>query len=45
LPSNRTLRQEYGVGEYVVSHAIRVLEKEGLVFTVLRRGVYVRQQA
>jgi GntR family transcriptional regulator len=45
LPSNRTLRQEYGVGEYVVTHALRVLEDEGLVFTVPRRGVYVRQQA
>jgi DNA-binding GntR family transcriptional regulator len=45
LPSNRTLRQEYSVGEYVVTHALRVLEKEGLVFTVPRRGVYVRQQA
>jgi DNA-binding GntR family transcriptional regulator len=45
LPSNRQLRQAYGVGEYVVTHALRVLEKEGLVFTVPRRGVYVRQQA
>jgi DNA-binding GntR family transcriptional regulator len=32
------------VGEYVVAHAIRQLEEEGLVFTVPRRGVYVRQQ-
>lgn len=45
LPSNRTLQQEYDVGEYVVTRAIRVLEDEGLVFTVPRRGVYVRQKA
>lgn len=43
LPSNRTLRETYGVGEYVVTHAIRLLEDEGTVFTVPRRGVYVRQ--
>jgi DNA-binding GntR family transcriptional regulator len=45
LPSNRTLRETYDVGEYVVTRAIRVLEEEQLVFTVPRRGVYVRQQA
>jgi GntR family transcriptional regulator len=44
LPSNRAFRQEYGVGEFVVTHALKVLEDEGLVFTVPRRGVYVRQQ-
>lgn len=44
LPSNRTLRQAYGVGEYVVTHALRLLEEDGIVFTVPRRGVYVRQQ-
>jgi len=44
LPSNRTLRETYEVGEYVVTHAIRVLEEEGLVFTVPRRGTYVRRQ-
>ena len=41
LPSNRTLRETYDVGEYVVTHAIRVLEDEGVVFTVPRRGTYV----
>ena len=44
LPSNRTLQETYGVGEYVVTRAIRLLEDEGIVFTVRRRGVYVRQQ-
>lgn len=41
LPSNRTLRETYGVGEFAVTHAIRTLEAEGLVFTVPRRGTYV----
>ena len=45
LPSNRAFQETYGVGEYVVTRAIRVVEDEGLVFTVPRRGVYVRQQA
>lgn len=46
LPSNRTLRETYDVGEHVVTHAIRTLEAEGAVFTVPRRGTYVaRRQA
>jgi GntR family transcriptional regulator len=44
LPSNRTLQETYDVGEYVVTRAVRLLEDEGIVFTVPRRGVYVRQQ-
>jgi DNA-binding GntR family transcriptional regulator len=43
LPSSRAFQETYGVGEYVVTRAIRLLEDEGLVFTVPRRGVYVRQ--
>lgn len=43
LPSNRTLQETYQVGEYVVTRAIRLLEDEGIVFTVPRRGVYVRR--
>jgi GntR family transcriptional regulator len=45
LPSNRAFQETYGVGEYVVTRAIRVLEEEGLVFTVPRRGAYVRQRS
>jgi GntR family transcriptional regulator len=41
LPSNRTLRQEYGIGEFAVSHALRVLIDEGLIYSVPRRGYYV----
>ena len=44
LPSNRALRETYEVGEFVVTHALQELEEEGLVFTVPRRGVYVRRQ-
>jgi GntR family transcriptional regulator len=44
IPSNRTLQETYDVGEYVVTRAIRLLEDEGILFTVPRRGVYVRQQ-
>jgi GntR family transcriptional regulator len=44
LPSNRAFQETYDVGEYVVTRAIRLLEDEGLVFTVPRRGVYVRRQ-
>ena len=36
--------QTYDVGEYAATHAIRTLEAEGLVFTVPRRGTYVRSQ-
>jgi DNA-binding GntR family transcriptional regulator len=38
LPSNRSLQQTYEVGEYVVTHAIRHLEADGIVFTVSRRA-------
>ena len=41
LPSNRTLRQEYGVGEFAVTHALRILKDEGLIYSVPRRGYYV----
>ena len=45
IPANRTLQETYDVGEYVVTRAIRLLEDEGLVFTVPRRGVYIRPRA
>jgi GntR family transcriptional regulator len=41
LPSNRSLREQYDVGEFVVTHAIQVLVEEGLVISIPRRGVYV----
>lgn len=45
LPSVRTLRETYGLGEFAVVHALRVLADDGLVFSVPRRGYYVRQPA
>ncbi|HEY0934711.1 MAG TPA: GntR family transcriptional regulator, partial [Trebonia sp.] len=36
LPSNRALRQEYDLGEFAVSHALRVLVDEGLIYSVPR---------
>lgn len=43
LPSLRTLKQEYGLGEFAVTHALQVLSDEGLIYSVPRRGYYVRQ--
>lgn len=40
LPSNRTLRQEYGIGEFAVTHALRTLVDEQLIYSVPRRGYY-----
>lgn len=45
LPSLRTLMETYELGEYAVTHALRVLAKEGLIFSVPRRGYYVRRPA
>jgi GntR family transcriptional regulator / MocR family aminotransferase len=41
LPSVTTLMGTYDVGRDTVIRAIDVLRKEGLVFTVKRRGTYV----
>ena len=43
LPSVKQLQQEYGVGRDTVLRAIDILREEGLVFTVPRRGSYVRR--
>jgi GntR family transcriptional regulator len=45
LPSIAYLQQEYGVGRDTVMHAIRLLDEDGLVFTVPRRGTYVRKRS
>ena len=41
VPSERTLTQRYGVAGGTVKKAIQVLRDEGLVHTVIGRGVYV----
>ena len=43
LPSVKQLQQEYGIGRDTVLRAIDILREEGLVFTVPRRGSYVRR--
>ena len=43
LPSLRTLQETYDLGEFAVVHALRVLADEGLIFSVPRRGYYVRR--
>ena len=43
LPSLRTLQETYGLGQFAVMHALRALADEGLIFSVPRRGWYVRQ--
>lgn len=44
LPSLRALQETYGLGEFAVSHALRTLADDGLIFSVPRRGWYVRQR-
>lgn len=41
IPSIRTLQQRYEVADGTVKKAIQVLREEGLVRTVIGRGVYV----
>ena len=41
LPSVKVLMQTYGVAQGTAEHAVRVLKDEGLVQTVIGKGVYV----
>lgn len=41
LPSINRLAQEYGIARGSVEKAVQVLRDEGLVHTVIGRGVYV----
>jgi DNA-binding GntR family transcriptional regulator len=43
IPSVKSLQQEYGVGRDTVLHSLRLLRDAGLIFTVAKRGSYVRQ--
>lgn len=43
LPSIRTLMQTYGVSDGTVKRAIAALRDEGLVESIVGRGVYVRK--
>jgi GntR family transcriptional regulator len=41
VPSKRTLMQDYGVAGGTIDKAIAILRAEGLVRTVVGRGIYV----
>ena len=41
VPSKRTLMQDYGVAGGTIDKAIGILRAEGLVRTVVGRGIYV----
>jgi GntR family transcriptional regulator len=41
LPSVKQLQQTYGVAQGTAERAVRVLKDEGLVHTVIGKGVYV----
>lgn len=43
IPSVKSLQQDYGVGRDTVLHSLRLLRDAGLIFTVPKRGSYVRQ--
>ena len=45
LPSIRTLQERYGVSDGTVKHALQLLKDEGLVRTVIGRGIFVRPSA
>lgn len=42
IPSLTQLRQETGLAKNTITHAIDLLEEEGLVFRVPGRGTFVR---
>jgi len=41
VPSKRSLQQQYGVAGGTIDKAIAILREEGLVRTVIGRGIYV----
>lgn len=44
LPSVRQLEEEYHVSKGTVLRAIKLLKEQDLVFTVARRGIYVKPE-
>ena len=42
LPSVKSMMQTYGVAQGTAERAVRILKEEGLVRTVIGKGVYVR---
>ncbi|MFD7732232.1 GntR family transcriptional regulator [Kitasatospora phosalacinea] len=44
LPSARALQEQYGLASSTVQSALKLLKDEGLIYSVLGRGSYVRPQ-
>ncbi|MFE3329803.1 GntR family transcriptional regulator [Streptomyces sp. NPDC059176] len=44
LPSARELQRRFGIASSTVQNALRLLKEEGLIYSVLGRGSYVRAQ-
>ncbi|MEW1604519.1 GntR family transcriptional regulator [Streptomyces sp. DH-12] len=44
LPSARELQRRFGIASSTVQNALRLLKDEGLIYSVLGRGSYVRPQ-
>jgi GntR family transcriptional regulator len=44
VPSKRSLQQTYGVAGGTIDKAIAILREEGLVRTVIGRGIYVTER-
>ena len=42
IPSLTRLKQETGLAQATIQHAVRVLVGEGLVYTVIGRGTFVK---
>ena len=45
LPSVKSMMQAYGVAQGTAERAVRILREEGLVHTVIGKGVYVVESA
>ncbi|MFD6967391.1 GntR family transcriptional regulator [Streptomyces sp. NPDC059949] len=43
LPSTREIRDRFGIADSTAQNAVRVLKREGLVYAVKGRGVFVRR--
>lgn len=44
LPAARELQRRFGIASSTVQNALRLLKREGLIYSVLGRGSYVRTQ-
>jgi DNA-binding GntR family transcriptional regulator len=45
VPSVRQLAEKYGVAQMTATHALRLLQSEGLTYTIVGRGSFVHPSA